>query len=197
MSWQGFLARLVQKLEQAGIPYMVSGAISSSLHGEPRATNDIDIVIDPAAGQLTAFVQSLGADYYVSPEAARDAFRDRSMFNVIDLDTGWKADFFLRKERPFSIEEFRRRRPGTPGGVPAFTVSPEDAILSKLEWDRITSSERQVRDAVGIAVVQWESLDQAYLHRWARELGVERRLTEMLREAAALKGTPLSDPPAP
>jgi hypothetical protein len=47
--------------------------------------------------------------YYISPESAREALARRSMFNVIDFDEGWKADLIVRKDRPFSIEELRRR----------------------------------------------------------------------------------------
>src|SRR6202011_581115 len=121
---------------------------------QPRATNDLDMVIDPTADQLEAFVASLGDRYYVSPAAAREAFARRSMFNLIDFGSGWKADLILRKERPFSVEEFRRRREAVLHGCRVAIASPEDVILSKLEWDKITASERQVQDALNVAVVQ-------------------------------------------
>ena len=73
MSQKDFLARLVAKLEDSGISYMISGSLGSSLHGEPRATNDIDLIITPTAAQLNTFIQSLGEDYYVSPETAQKA----------------------------------------------------------------------------------------------------------------------------
>jgi len=174
MSQKDFLARLVMKLENAGIPYMISGSLGSSLHGEPRATNDIDLVIAPTARQLDIFVQSLGEGYYVNGEAAQEAFRDRATFNVIDYQAGWKADLIFRRNRPFSLEEFRRRIQGN-----------EDAILSKLEW--FGESERQFRDAQGVAVVQWDTLDKEYLRKWARELNVEDLLENLLRNAEELQ----------
>jgi len=179
------LARLVMKLENAGIPYMISGSLGSSLHGEPRATNDIDLVIAPTARQLDIFVQSLGEGYYVNGEAAQEAFRDRATFNVIDYQAGWKADLIFRRNRPFSLEEFRRRIQGNVVGIPVFVVSPEDAILSKLEW--FGESERQFRDAQGVAVVQWDTLDKEYLRKWARELNVEDLLENLLRNAEELQ----------
>ncbi len=189
MSQKDFLARLVGKLEDAGIPYMVSGSLGSSLHGEPRATNDIDLVIDPTAGQLSTFIQSLGEKYYVSPKAAQEAFRNRSMFNVIDYQTGWKADLIIRKDRPFSLEEFRRRIPASVVGIQVSVISPEDVILSKLEWSKDSQSEQQLRDALGVAVVQWETLDKVYMRLWARELGVEDLLEGLLSEAEKLESS--------
>ena len=187
MGQKDFLARLVTKLENVGIPYMISGSLGSSFHGEPRATNDIDLIISPNAEQLNTFIQSLSEGYYVNPEAVHEAFRNRSAFNVIDHQTGWKADFIIRKDRPFSLEEFGRRIKGNIVGIRVFVISPEDAILSKLEWSKAGESDRQFRDALGVAVVQWETLDKEYLLKWAQELSVETLLENLLRSAEKLQ----------
>jgi len=187
MSQKDFLLRLVSRLQACGIPYMISGSLGSSVHGEPRATNDVDLVIAPMARQLEAFIESLGDDYYVSPTAAKEALRARSIFNVIDHETGWKADLIIRKERAFSVEEFSRRRAANILGTEAMVVSAEDAILSKLEWAKQTGSEVQLRDALGVAVVQWASLDRGYLQKWASELGVGDLLETLLSHAAKLE----------
>lgn len=181
------LARLVKKLGDARIPYMISGSLASSLHGEPRATNDIDVIISPTAAQLENFLQSLGDDYYASPDAAQEALRNRRIFNIIDQQTGIKADLVIRKDRPFSMEEFTRRKPAEILGIKVFVLTSEDAILSKLEWSKSGESERQFRDALGVAVVQWENLDRDYLRKWARELNVEELLNRLLDKAARLQ----------
>jgi hypothetical protein len=183
MDQKEFVARLTRNLDAAGIPYMIAGSTGSAYHGELRATHDVDIVIDPTPEQLERLVQSLGADYYVSPEAAREALAQRSMFNLIDFSTGWKADLIIRKDRPFSREEFARKKAVPFLGSSVWMASAEDIILSKLEWAKITPSERQLRDALGVALVQGARLDQDYLRRWARELGVEEALEQLLREA--------------
>ena len=187
MGQQDLLRRLIPKLEQAGVPYMVAGSLSSSFHGEPRASNDIDVVIKPTAEQLETLLTSFGAAYYVSAEAVRDALRRHSLFNVIDLETGGKADLIVCKDRPFNEEEFRRRRPAELMGITALVASPEDTILSKLEWAKLGLSDRQLRDALGVAVIQGEQLDRDYLRKWARELGVADRLEEILRQAEPLQ----------
>jgi len=182
-SQEDFLERLIKKLDEQNIPYMLSGSVSSSLHGQPRATNDADIVIAPAEEQLIAFLKSLGDDYYVNPDAARDAFKSNSVFNVIDIQNSWKADLIIRKNRPFSREEFQRRQKANIMGLDAWVVSPEDVILSKLEWAKNSKSSQQFQDALGVATVQYERLDRDYMYKWAKELQVESSLERLLKQA--------------
>ncbi len=182
-SQENFLERLIRKLNEQNIPYMLSGSVSSSLHGQPRATKDADIIIAPAEEQLIAFVKSLGDDYYVNPDAARDAFKNKSVFNVIDIHNSWKADFIIRKNRPFSREEFQRRQKANIMGLDVWVVSPEDVILSKLEWAKNSESSQQFQDALGVATVQYDRLDRDYLYKWAKELQVESSLERLLKQA--------------
>lgn len=183
MSGGDFLARIVEALNHAGIPHMVAGSFASAYHGVPRTTQDIDLVVEPTPAALDAFVAGLSPEaYYVSDDAARDALRRRSMFNVIDLATGWKVDLIVRKARPFSVMEFGRRAPAKMLGVDVFVTTPEDTILSKLEWAAESGSERQLRDVAGVVSVRRGELDVAYIERWAVELGVVAAW-ERLREA--------------
>ena len=177
------LVRTAAKLDAAGIPYMLAGSYASSLHGEARTTNDIDLVIAPTTAQLDTFLASLGPDCYVSAPAARDALRQHGMFNIIDFTSGGKIDLVVRKTRPFSQSEFRRRQPQPYGTATVFVATPEDTILSKLEWSQLSGSERQVRDAVGVAVVQGERLDRDYLRHWAKELGVADLLEQVIQHS--------------
>jgi len=181
-----FLQILIKKLDQHEIPYMLSGSVSSSLHGHPRATKDVDIIIEPTEKQLFSFVESLGEDYYVSIEAVRNAFADKSMFNIIDKETSWKADFIIRKDRPFSHQEFKRKRTTKIEGLKVWVTSPEDIILSKLEWAKNSHSEQQFRDALGVAVTQWNILELDYLHYWAKQLKLKSSLEELLEQAKKL-----------
>jgi len=178
-----FLERIVNKLELCGIPYMISGSLGSSFHGKPRSTNDIDIIIDPDSHSLQTFLEILGDDYYVCPETAMSALENRTMFNVIDNITGWKADMIIRKNRPFSIEEFNRRIEADIIGIKANVSTPEDTILIKLEWARDAKSERQFNDALGITVTKSKSLDIDYMKKWASELGLTKWLDKLFFEA--------------
>jgi Nucleotidyltransferase of unknown function (DUF6036) len=164
------LADVSTRLERAGIAFMVTGSLASSLHGEPRTTLDVDVVIDPTPESLRRFVDALPTTMYVEPDAAEDALRQRGQFNVIDTETGWKIDLIIRKDRAFSREEFARRQEAEISGTRTFVASAEDTIIAKLEWARASDSERQLRDIEGILAVSGDGLDRGYLKRWIAEL---------------------------
>ena len=168
------LVRVVAALSDADVPYMIAGSIAGTFYSQPRTTHDIDIVIDPSRDALGRLLDSFAPErYYVDRDVAFEALRRRSMFNVIDLETGWKVDLVIRRARPFSVEELRRRRRDTILGVATYVATAEDTILAKLEWARQGGgSERQLRDCADIVGVQGDALDRAYIERWAAELGV-------------------------
>ncbi len=177
------LGRMVQMLDQLSIPYMVTGSIATSYHGRPRATHDADVVIDPSADQLEALLENLdGAGFYVSDEGARRAFADRRAFNAIETTMAVKVDLIVRKARPFSVEELRRRvRADLPFRDAVALVAPEDAILSKLEWARLSGdSARQLRDAAGVLELN-PGVDRRYIDYWAEQLGVADLWTALVR----------------
>ena len=170
-----FLTRLANKLSGAGVPYMVVGSFASSFHGVPRSSQDLDLVIDPQLASLQSFLASLSTDdYYADGDAALEALNRRSQFNVIDMATAWKADLIVRKTRPFSIEEMRRRVDADLLGVHVSVASAEDTLIAKLEWAKQGGgSELQLRDASGIVQVRGGTLDHAYIKRWVAALGLE------------------------
>lgn len=143
---------------------------------ESRTTQGLDLVIDPpSSAELEALLASMPADeYHVDADTARDAFRRRSMFNMIDLDSGWKVDLIVRKDRPFSRVEFARRMKLTILGASAFVASAEDTIVAELEWSTQSGgSERQRRDVAGILANAGDGLDRDYIERWVRGLDLD------------------------
>lgn len=168
------LREVIAALESAGIGYMLTGSIAGSYHGIPRSTQDIDLVVDGSEAQLLAFARKTAAKgYYVSEEAIREAVEIRGQFNVIDPRSAWKVDLILRKDRDFSRTEFSRRTKEEALGLTLWVATAEDVILAKLEWARLTGSERQFSDIAGILKSQGDGLDQSYVDRWASVLGVE------------------------
>ncbi len=173
MTAEDVFRRIVRMLDQAGIPYMLTGSFASAFHGVPRATQDIDLVIAPTPDQVRAFVRLLPpAEYYVDEATAVEAARLESQFNVIDLAAGWKVDLIVRKGRPFSRTEFDRRQQAEVWGLSLAIASLEDVILAKLEWAKLGESERQLEDVAALVRLRAGDLDRAYLDRWIVELGV-------------------------
>jgi len=178
------LAGTIAQLERAGVPYMITGSVASSYHGEPRATRDLDIVIDPDPGGMDRLVGELeAAGLYVDAEAAHAALDHRTQFNAIDGATGWKVDFLVRKDRLFSREEFGRRTRADLLGTPAWIASPEDTMIAKLEWAAASGSDRQIADVASMLDIGGASLDLRYIDRWVADLGLD----EAWRRARALR----------
>ena len=151
MSVSEVFHRITSALGETGIAYMLAGSFASAYHGAPRTTQDIDLVIAATADQLRTFVQLLSQDqYYVDLDAALEAGKHQSLFNVVDMATGWKIDLIIRKSRPFSEEEFRRRKLVNLQSSPLFVASAEDVIVSKLEWAKLAQSQRHIEDVAGI-----------------------------------------------
>ena len=180
------LQRIAAELNRAGIAYMLTGSFASVFYGSPRSTQDIDLVIAANRAQLQTFVESLSrGEYYVEADAALEALKRESLFNIIDLKTSWKIDMIIRKSRAFSQEEFGRRRLSNLEGMSLYVASAEDIILAKLEWAKLGKSNRQIEDAARILKMRIDSLDRSYVDKWVRELGVTKEWSEALRLADA------------
>lgn len=181
MTLAEFLAEVIDKLERSSIDYMIGGSVASSIYGEPRTTRDIDIVVEVSASSL----RNLFADFdrglvYIDEPGADEEILGGRMFNLLDLQGGWKVDLVIRKDRLFSKVEFGRRQQLLVLGVPAMVASVEDVVLTKLEWAKLSGSARQVDDALGIVAVQQPGLDLPYLRKWATELDVSELLERVL-----------------
>ena len=179
---------VIEVLDTLGAPYLIGGSLASAVHGVARATVDTDLVADLRLEHAEQLAQALSGAFYVDAESIRDAIRHRSSFNVIHLETMFKVDVFVRKQRPFDQAQFERRVAQVVATDPermAYVASAEDTILSKLEWYRMGGevSDRQLRDVLGVLKVQGDRLDRDYLRRMAVDLGVTNLLERALEEA--------------
>lgn len=178
-------ASLLERLE---IRYVIGGSLASSLHGEPRSTNDVDVVADIQPAQTGALVGALAGDYYVSADAANEAVERGGGFNAIHLSTGVKIDVFVAGRDPFEVERLEKavRVRLSTGDTPLVKIdTAEHAVLRKLEWYRRGGevSERQWRDVLAILRLNRERLDWTHLRTWADRLGVSDLLMRAFDEA--------------
>lgn len=166
-----FLRLIVERLDAAGIPYMLTGSLALAVWARPRMTRDVDVVIDADKSAVARLVNAFSNDCYASLEAAEEAVASGTMFNVIHTASLLKADFILRRDEEFEVTKFARRRRVEVEGIRLEVISPEDLILSKLLWGRDTSSTRQAED-VRMVLAEAGSLDEHYLSSWAETLGL-------------------------
>ena len=172
-------------LEGLGLRYFVTGSSATIFYGEPRFTNDIDIVLDLPPGRVAELCAAFPADeFYVSEEAARQAVARRGQFNVIHPASGLKLDLMIPSETPFNRSRFARVRRLHP--APDYDVtfaSVEDVILKKLEYYREGGSDKHLRDITGVLRVSGRQVDRGYIEDWARTLGLEEIWQEVVRRA--------------
>ncbi len=173
------LRDVVQRLDRAGIAYMLTGSFAMNHYAQPRMTRDIDLVAALEPSDVERIVDLFDGDYYVDRNTVRNAVARRSTFNLIHFDSVVKIDFIVLKADSYRREEFARRREVIYIDIPIWIVSREDLILSKLYWAKDSRSELQLRDARNLLA---SDCDMDYLRDRAGSLGVSDLLEEALHE---------------
>lgn len=184
MNQTDVLKLIIEKLEQSKIDYFITGSIASSYYGIPRFTHDIDVVVNiSTTRQVDDIINLFEKEGYISRDGIMEAMTGSGMFNFIHASSGFKVDFWIHRVDPFERSCFERAgKVEILEGLWANMTSPEDILLHKIIWDKITPSERQMADVRGIIAVQGEKLDTGYLIRWAKFLGIDNKILELLTD---------------
>ena len=166
------LKQVCDRLEQASISYMITGSVAASFYAVPRMTRDIDIVIEIEKESARNLLKFFKKDFYVDSQAVNEAVKDHGMFNVIHNESVIKIDFIVRKDQPYRRAEFKRRRAEEIRGARLWMVSPEDLVLSKLDWAKHSLSSMQLQD-VGNILSMVKNIDREYIQKWVKSLHLE------------------------
>ncbi|HWL95522.1 MAG TPA: hypothetical protein VNT79_18535 [Phycisphaerae bacterium] len=174
-------------LDVLAIPHAVTGAIVSSVYGEPVSSLDVEICLRMSPASARKLAHALPPRFYRDEEAMAAASSSGSMANLIDVSTGLKVDLSVLPAEPYydSVMDRRRKVPYGPGGRSFWTVSPEDIILMKLLWRRDSRSQKQWENALSVVRAQKARLEWKYLHVWAKRLDLSNDL-ESLRDAGGV-----------
>ena len=182
---RAFFSHVIGVFERLEIPYMVVGGFAAIFYGEPRLTLDVDVVVDMQFRHVQSFVQAFPIpEFYVSQEAILDSLTRKYPFNVIQPSTGAKVDVVPLPDDSFSRLAFQRRQPLVfdPSGLEAYFITEEDIVIARLIAFRETDSEKHFRDARGIMLLQWDTIDMDALRRGAeRDRGVHEPARDLPR----------------
>ena len=178
-------------LERQGIPYRVVGSLASMAYGEPRFTNDIDILADVRSEHIAAFLEAFPApEHYLSADAMRAAIELPGQFNILHIPSGLKVDMIVLKRDEYSRLELQRgRRMTSPGEFDVWFAAPEDVILNKLRYYREGGSDKHLRDIASILMIQRDAIDRGYIAAWAARLDVQAEWQALLATLPA-QGNP-------
>jgi hypothetical protein len=183
------ITMVARRLEEARIPYYIGGGIASINYGEPRLTNDADIVIRIGPFHIPNFVKAFEADFVVSADAVQDALARRYAFNIIHVETAFKIDLYpISDEDEMELAAFARRQLVDIGAGEIWMATAEDVVLAKLRWFRKGGevSEKQWRDVLGVLKVQGNNLDFAYLGQMAARFGLANLLARAREDAGSV-----------
>ena len=181
---EAFLGHLARALENSDVDYAVVGSVASSFHGEPRGTQDVDIVARILRYDVAKLaIQFPEEDFYFDRDMVYDSLKSRQPFNIIDIHTMWKADIILPSE-PYAGEQLARRQRVEISGVPIYIATAEDTVISKMRWSKLAESERQLRDVAGIVRVRGDALDRSLIAALVARFGLEAEWARVLGIAA-------------
>jgi hypothetical protein len=174
-------ATVIDALNALGVPYMLVGSLSSSLHGIPRSTRDADFVVRVSPGQIGNLVARLGPQFRLDPQVSFETVTGTTRYILAPVDIPYRIELFCLSDDPFDQERFARRQTCPLLGRQAFVSTPEDVIIVKLRWANELNRSKDLEDARGVIAVQADRLDWEYIDRWCRLHGT-REVLERLRD---------------
>ena len=183
----GFLKLVIEALSAAGVEYLIGGAIAEWAWGEPRATQDLDLVVNIPLKSVNRLSKELAKRDMLIPAGIilDNILEDRAdiPINAIHMYSGFKADLYpVREGDELRQSAFQRRKQvdyGPPIGK-VYIHSPEDLILYKLMYFGLSQQSKHSRDIAAILKSKKNELDMDYIEQWSARLGLSSLWKEML-----------------
>ncbi len=180
ISFLGFARLVLDAIEACQLDYCIGGAVAVWAWGEPRTTQDFDLVINLPGDRIRLLSQELTERrMLVPPEILLDLLLQPEgdlPVNAIHLDSGYKAELFLlRMNDPFRTSALERRRLVDLGEPlrQVYVHAPEDLILNKVAYYRLSEQSKHIRDIGSILLMSGDQIDWPYFHFWLGQLGLQ------------------------
>lgn len=172
---------VVQALEAEGIPYMLVGSFSSNAYGIPRSTKDVDVVIELGEHPIRNVVDRMGANFKLDPQMSFESVTMTIRHVIQAVGSEFKIELFHLSDDPHDLERFRRRKSVAMESGTAYVASPEDVIITKLNWYSKQNRLRDREDVRDVLAAQGDALDFDYIHSWCEK----HRTRDLLDEIRA------------
>lgn len=182
MTQEEVVKKIAITFKRNNIPYMLTGAIAVNYYGRPRFTHDLDVVTEIQLKDAERITKLFKDKFYVSIEGITDAIEHRTMFNLIHLETGFKIDCWILKVGEYDGVSFSRRKKEIVFDEEIYISSPEDLILTKLDWYKKSGLQKHYNDALGIFEIQAGKLDLKYIRKWASQLSFLATVEQIIKK---------------
>jgi hypothetical protein len=182
MNFEEITISVVEELRKLNIQYMLTGALAVNYHGKPRMTHDIDIVVMITIDDIQKIRELFEKNFFVDEYSISSALEEVSMFNIVHKETGFKVDFWILKSDEYSQESFERRKWYPYQGTEICLATPEDMIITKLEWYKMSDIDKHYFDALGIYRVQKGELGMEYISKWCERKSIGELWEELKKE---------------
>jgi hypothetical protein len=179
MSSEQIAVAIVRALEAENIPYMLVGSFSTNAYGIPRSTKDIDLVVELEGGAIRKLSERLGPDFKLDPQMTFESVTMTVRHIIEVIGSSFQVEIFHLSQDPHDQERFRRRRRLTLDWGSAVIATPEDVIITKLNWYGRQRRTRDCDDIRDVLAVQGAGLDFDYIHSWCERHGTRQLLDEI------------------
>jgi len=160
------VVRVIRALDDASIPHMLVGSLSSNSYGIERSTQDADFVIELGERSIGPVALALRPEIQIDNQISFESVTLTSRYQAQHVASGFGIEFFLLADEPFHRERFSRRRPVQFGPVRAFLPTAEDVVVQKLRWYVKVKRSKDIDDARNVIAVQQGTLDLGYIRLW-------------------------------
>jgi len=171
MELEKLLSEISGILSRLNINYLITGSIACNVYTIPRATRDIDVIVELFESDVADFIEALNGNYYFNKQSIYEEVKRKGMFNIIHLHSSYKIDLIIRSNESFEISKFTRRKSINVFGINTYIVTLEDLVISKLRWIQQLESEQHKRDI--ISLLRNPEADMEYIRHWCKELNLK------------------------
>lgn len=179
----------IRPLNEYGIRYIITGSVASMVYGEPRLTNDVDVVLDITKFDIPRLFKAFPeVDYYLPPTEViqTELLRgSRGHFNIISQTSMLKADIYLVGADPIQRWGMGAARILDIDEQPISFAPPEYVIIRKLEFYREGNSEKHLRDIASMLFESPSEINLDILNPYLVQLGLETQWQSVLKLTAS------------
>jgi hypothetical protein len=176
---------LYRRIDGTGLPVFVGGAVAAMAHGEPRSTQDIDIIVravpDDADRIIAAFPER---DRFYVPDRSvvrAELGREGGQFNILDYTSGMKADLYVAGKDPLNAYGLAHTVERQVGPQLLRVASPTYVIAMKLRFFAMSHQDKHLRDIRALLVTCRDDIDMGLVGEWAGRAGVVDAWEDCLR----------------